>query len=76
VDSLRISLGGASVDNWSLATDGVIEFAEPPQVGVEVRAGFLFDVPVRFEEESLRVSRKTYLAGEIASVPLIEVREA
>jgi uncharacterized protein (TIGR02217 family) len=73
--SISVSLNGALIDSWVLADGGVVEFAQPPLSGTEVRAGFLFDVPVRFVEPSLRVSRKTYLTGEIASVPLIEVRE-
>lgn len=76
VETIEVSLDGAVASEWELASGGIIEFAEPPAIGVEVRAGFLFDVPVRFEEPSLRVSRTTYLAGELASVPLIEVREA
>ena len=39
-----------------------------------MRAGFRFDVPVRFAEDRLEVSRATFLAGELASVPLVEVR--
>lgn len=74
--SVAVSLDGVAADGWELAEAGVIEFADPPAVGVGVRAGFLFDVPVRFEEPTLRVSRSTYLAGELVSVPLIEVREA
>jgi hypothetical protein len=40
-----------------------------------LREGYLFDVPVRFAEDTLEVSRSTFLAGEAPSVPLIEVRE-
>jgi uncharacterized protein (TIGR02217 family) len=40
-----------------------------------VRASFDFDVPVRFAEDRLLFSRATFEAGEIASVPLVEVRE-
>jgi uncharacterized protein (TIGR02217 family) len=47
---------------------------EAPAAGAVVTAGFLFDVPVRFADDRLEVSRATFLAGEIASVPLIEVR--
>jgi uncharacterized protein (TIGR02217 family) len=74
--SILVSLDGSSDTAWLLAQGGVVEFAAPPAAGVAVRAGFLFDVPVRFEDPSLRVSRKTYLAGELVSVPLLEVREA
>ncbi|MGI4732484.1 MAG: DUF2460 domain-containing protein [Janthinobacterium lividum] len=38
-------------------------------------ASFAFDVPVRFAEDRLSVSRATYLAGQATSVPLIEIRE-
>lgn len=74
--SVIVSLNGAATDDWELAPGGVIEFPEPPGTGVVVRAGFLFDVPVRFAEPKLSVSGRTHRAGEIASVPLIEVREA
>jgi uncharacterized protein (TIGR02217 family) len=40
-----------------------------------VRAGYRFDVPVRFAEDRLSLSRATFAAGEAASVPLVEVRE-
>lgn len=75
-DTVSVSLNGSAVDAWDLTDGGIIEFAEAPGMGIEVRAGFLFDVPVRFEESSLRINRKTYLAGELTTVPLIEVREA
>ena len=40
-----------------------------------IAAGFRFDVPVRFAEDSLEVSRASFAAGEAVSVPLIEIRE-
>ena len=74
--SMLVSVGGVvQPSGWSLLPGGTISFAVPPVSGAEVRAGYLFDVPVRFAEDRLEVSRATYLAGEIASVPLVEVRE-
>jgi uncharacterized protein (TIGR02217 family) len=73
--SVTVRVGGAVASGWTLVPDGVISFAVPPPTGAEVRAEFLFDVPVRFAEDRIEVSRATYLAGEIASVPLVEVRE-
>ena len=74
--SVRISVGGAeSVGGWTLAPLGLVRFDEPPPSDAEVRAGFRFDVPARFAEDRLTVSRATFEAGEIPSVPLIEVRE-
>jgi uncharacterized protein (TIGR02217 family) len=77
VGSVRVSVDGVErVSGWTLAPLGRVLFAEAPGEGAEVRAGFRFDVPVRFAEDRLAVSRATYEAGEIASVPLIELREA
>ena len=47
-----------------------------PAEGAVIRAGFLFDVPVRFAEDRLDVTGVNFAAGEAPSVPLIELREA
>jgi uncharacterized protein (TIGR02217 family) len=74
--SIRVSVDGVErAGGWTLADKGMVSFAVAPAAGVEVRAGFRFDVPVRFEEDRLQVSRATFLAGEAASVRLVEVRE-
>lgn len=74
--SVRISVGGAErIAGWTMAPLGLVRFDEPPAAGAELRSGFRFDVPVRFEQDRLAVSRATFEAGEIPSVPLIEVRE-
>ena len=48
---------------------------EAPAAGVVLTAGYRFDVPVRFAEDRLEISRATFAAGEAVSVPLVEVRE-
>ncbi|HEX8584141.1 MAG TPA: DUF2460 domain-containing protein [Allosphingosinicella sp.] len=74
--SVLVSVNGVErVSGWTLAAGGRVLFEEAPGEGAEVRAGFRFDVPVRFAEDRLAVSRATFEAGEIASVPLIELRE-
>jgi uncharacterized protein (TIGR02217 family) len=74
--SVRVSVAGVErVSGWTLAPGGRVLFDEAPGEGAEVRAGFRFDVPVRFAEDRLSVSRATFEAGEIAPVPLIELRE-
>jgi uncharacterized protein (TIGR02217 family) len=60
---------------WSQLAGGVISFVLPPATGATVTAGFQFDVPVRFAEDSLEIDAVTFAAGEAVSVPLIEVRE-
>ncbi|HEX8528199.1 DUF2460 domain-containing protein [Allosphingosinicella sp.] len=74
--TVRVSVGGSELPaGWTVGTLGRIVFDEPPSPGAEVRAGFRFDVPVRFAEDRLTCSRATFQAGEIPSVPLIELRE-
>jgi uncharacterized protein (TIGR02217 family) len=38
-----------------------------------VTAGFEFDVPVRFDIEHLSVSLTAFEAGQIPSIPLVEI---
>jgi uncharacterized protein (TIGR02217 family) len=74
--SVRVAVNGVErLAGWSLV-NGAIVFDEPPAVGSEISAGFLFDVPVRFAEDRIDINRATFLAGEAPSVPLVEIREA
>ena len=72
--SVRVSVDGLETAAFVLTGDGEVLLDAAPAAGVAVRAGFRFDVPVRFAEDRLEASRATFLAGEIASVPLVEVR--
>ncbi|WP_068076104.1 DUF2460 domain-containing protein [Novosphingobium lentum] len=74
--SVRISVGGVAPGGWSLEPLGTIAFAVAPPAGAAIRAGFLFDVPVRFAEDRLDIAGTVFAAGEAPSVPLIELREA
>jgi len=75
--TILISVDGAvQAGNWSLVGGGTILFDDPPAAGSVVRAGFLFDVPVRFAEDRLDISGAAFAAGEAPSVPVIEIREA
>jgi uncharacterized protein (TIGR02217 family) len=61
--------------HWSidLAT-GVISFEVPPAQGVEITAGFEFDVPVRFDIDRIQTSVASFRAGDVPNVPVVEVR--
>lgn len=73
--SVKVSVDGVErLAGWTLLA-GVVQFDEPPAAGAEVRAGFAFDVPVRFATDRLDVSLSGVRSGEIPSVPLVEVRE-
>lgn len=79
LDSLVVSIDGARTNAWQWraygAGTGGIAFDAAPPVGADIRAGFVFDVPVRFAEDRLDITAAHFAAGEAPSVPLIEVRE-
>jgi uncharacterized protein (TIGR02217 family) len=54
---------------------GIVTFLSGhlPADGAIVTAGFEFDVPVRFDTDSLDISLKAFKAGELPSIPLIEI---
>jgi len=62
--------GDVSVD----AATGRIELAAAPVAGAIVTAGFEFDVPVRFDTDRIVTSLAGFAAGEIPSIPVVEVR--
>lgn len=73
--SVLVSVDGAPVLDWTLGPKGRIQFVDAPAAGAEIRAGFHFDVPVRFSEDRIDISGVNFAAGEVPSIPLIELRE-
>ena len=60
---------------WSVVSaTGLVGFSAAPAPGVILRAGFEFDVPVRFDTDELPVTLDIERLGSIASIPLVEVR--
>ncbi|MDO1581567.1 DUF2460 domain-containing protein [Rhizobium oryzicola] len=76
--TVLVSVGGqaAGSDSWTCdATKGVVTFTggyAPPQ-GAEVRAGFEFDVPVRFDTDHIDIDLSAFNAGRIPAIPLKEI---
>lgn len=56
-----------------LAT-GLVSFVTPPTEGSVIRAGFEFDVPVRFDTDRIQTSVASFRAGDVPNVPVVEVR--
>lgn len=75
-ESVVVGVAGAQAADWALEEGGWVVFAAAPPAGAEVRAGFTFDVPVRFAADRLDINAATFAAGEAPSVPLVEIREA
>ncbi|WP_108484066.1 DUF2460 domain-containing protein [Oceaniglobus ichthyenteri] len=55
-------------------TTGKVTLYNVPAAGVEITAGFEFDVPVRFDTDLIQVSVASFKAGNVPNVPVIEVR--
>lgn len=52
----------------------IFGFLAIPPLGASVTAGFEFDVPVRFDTDFLDIRLSDFVAGDIPSIPLVEVR--
>jgi uncharacterized protein (TIGR02217 family) len=78
--SVRVAVAGVEVaadtDFTVDATTGVVTFmpGHAPGAGEAVTAGFLFDVPVRFDTDYLEVDLAAFAAGAIPNIPLLEVK--
>jgi uncharacterized protein (TIGR02217 family) len=76
--SVVVSEGGVPVrdgGDYTLDTaTGLLTFANPPDPEAEVRAGFEFDVPVRFDTDAIMTSVSNFQAGEVPDVPVVEIR--
>lgn len=78
--SVKLAVNGDMLEN---GTDyqvdvltGMVTFSDlkVPVEGAVITAGFLFDVPVRFNTDRLQASISSFQAGEIPSIPIIEVK--
>ncbi len=73
--TVLVALNAAMPTHWNCdATTGLVTFAAPPAPGVSVTAGFLFDVPVRFDTDYLEADLAFFEAGQIPNIPIVEIR--
>ena len=69
--------GDPKVETMEFTVDtntGSIMFPTPPDPGVEITAGFEFDVPVRFDTDRIQTSVASFKAGDVPNVPVVELR--
>lgn len=69
IDGQALQLGEFTVNSVT----GLLALGTPPMTGSVVSASFEFDVAVRFDADGLDLSLEAFGAGEVASIPLIEV---
>lgn len=76
--SVRLAIAGQETGSQHLDVDtaiGVVTFhvGHVPAAGASVTAGFLFDVPVRFDTDYLEIDHAAMGTGGIPKIPLIEI---
>jgi uncharacterized protein (TIGR02217 family) len=78
--SVRVAVAGveatADIDFTCDSATGIVTFlaGHIPAAGAAVTAGFLFDVPVRFDTDYLEVDLSAFAAGAIPKIPLVEIK--
>ena len=72
--SVVVAVDGEVVPAEVDTSTGVVTLEAAPANGATVTAGFLFDVPVRFDADRIDVTLESFDAGRMAAVPLVELR--
>lgn len=72
--SVKVAVDGVAQPFVVDSTTGAVTLDAPPPAGAEVTAGFEFDVPARFDTDRIEVSLSAFDAGEIPSIPVVEIR--
>jgi uncharacterized protein (TIGR02217 family) len=78
--SIRVAVAETELEEETHFTadmaTGIVTFLADhiPPVGAAVTAGFLFDVPVRFDTDYLEVDLSAFTAGAIPKIPLVEIK--
>ncbi len=72
--SVLVAVGGVATTFEVDRVTGAVTLTVPPIAGAVVSAGYVFDVPVRFDADRIEVTLESFGAGRMAAVPLIEVR--
>ncbi|HBF32545.1 DUF2460 domain-containing protein [Rhizobium sp.] len=76
--TVRLSVDGVALPNTAFGCDsatGVVTLSHDniPRSGSVIRAGFEFDVPVRFDTDRIEINLEAFNAGRIPSIPLLEI---
>lgn len=76
--TVRVGVDGVElIEGAGFAVDtatGLVSLSEAPELDAAITAGFEFDVPVRFDTDRIQTSVASFGAGDVPSVPVVEVR--
>ena len=71
--SVRVAVNGVETAVTTDTATGLVSFASPPASAAVLTAGFEFDTPARFDTDQLSINLASFNAGEIPSVPIVEI---
>lgn len=72
--SVSLAVDGAPTTAFAVdLLAGTVTFDVAPTAGTTITAGFLFDVPARFDSDALDIDLTAFRAGSLPAIPLIEV---
>lgn len=74
-DTLNVFVNGLPTTAYTLGAHGVVSFTNAPSAGSTVRCTFEFDVPVRFDNDTLSLSMETARAAAVSSINVVEIIE-
>jgi uncharacterized protein (TIGR02217 family) len=75
-DTVVVAVDGVETAAFEVeAATGIVTFDEAPAEGAVLTAGFVFDVPVRFDADRLDVALVGQDAVRVMKTPLVEIRD-
>ncbi len=75
--SVLVAVNGTALASSAFSVNpatGIVSLNAAPAPGATLSAGFLFDVPVRFDTDKLAINLTAFAGGDIPSIPLVEIR--
>ena len=75
--TIRAAVNGVETAQFTTdAATGIVTFnaGNIPAPGAAVTAGFEFDVPARFDTDTLAINLASFAGGDIPEIPVVEVR--
>ena len=75
--SVVVAVNGVASTHFTVdVMTGLVTFTPGfiPTSGQVITAGFVFDVPVRFDTDMLSINLHSFGAGDIPEIPVVEVR--
>lgn len=73
--TVLIYVNGSDPGGWTVdTTTGLVTFGSAPSVSDAITAGFEYDIPVRFQDDSITFSMDDFLAGSLPDINVVELK--